>query len=149
MYGDPRAGPTDRPGYPVYLLRSSTDIELTIDNKPLILLFAQLKQILNNWQFFIFFSFIICFICFKDNLLLLLHQNDDRSCFVTVYIGNSTFFFCVWVFRNYASKSYGKVRIIWKFFWEKIPIPIYEISRENKIMIRIRQISSSIGKTLN
>ena len=37
--------------------------------------------------FFFFFSFIICFIVDKDNLLLPLHQNDDRSCFVYVTLG--------------------------------------------------------------
>ena len=40
----------------------TTDIQLTLDDKPLILLIAQLTQILNNRQFFFFLSFIICFI---------------------------------------------------------------------------------------
>ena len=54
----------------------TTDIQSTIDDKPIILLIAQLTQMLNN----LFKSFIISFVCFKDNLLLPLHLNDDRSC---------------------------------------------------------------------
>ena len=48
------AGGRDRPGYPFFLLRSYHRYSLIIDDKPLILLIAQLPQIfINNiWQTF-------------------------------------------------------------------------------------------------
>ena len=61
-----------------HLRAVTTDIQLTIDEKPLILLIAQLTQILNNGHFFLFLSFIICFICFKDNLLFILDQRKRK-----------------------------------------------------------------------
>ena len=52
------------------------DIQLTIDDKSLFIFIAQLTQILNN----IFFK-VLLFALYIDkyNLLLPLHQSDDRS----------------------------------------------------------------------
>ena len=98
---------TDRPFYPVYILCSyqgysinnrcqifnssycavTTDIQLTIDDKPLILLIAQLTQILNSLSFFL--SFLFSCLSFYCGFLLRSYQgysiNNRRQTFISSY----------------------------------------------------------------
>ena len=67
------AGTSFRPGYPAYLSRSYHGYSI----KNRWQTFYSSDCAVNTKDNFSFFSFIICLICLKDNLLFLLQQNDD------------------------------------------------------------------------